>query len=504
MATQRRSYTEDGENSSPEEPEEAKNLPLLDEALAYAAQNIRIVPCGPDKKALHRDWRKIATTRPDEIRHYFGSGSENLLAIVPADAKRAILNVPYDRIREDWIAHLPSTLIVEPPGQGRHVHLNTSVNFGPGAYYRGCKVISEGYVIVPPSPGWTTHDDCDVAPMPRGMEAALRAQAIPCRTLGEYLTHNFPPVKTMLGLWLLERGSTMLCGRAGLGKTWASLGITIALATGTSFLGWRVEGGPRRILYIDGEMPAEKMQERYRAMLTPLTPAQRKLALSNIRIISHVDAPSGIPSLGDSTSGGRELIEAWAEDHQADLVILDNLSALATIAGKSENDDTSWQEMRDWIGRLMRRGHSVLIIHHTGKPNPLTGETTQRGTSKREDGLDSSIILSRKANEGPVSWKFTKHRHNDGTDPMTLDIVLDVNCWFARVEEGEEPLDPLEEQVVAAKRLDPALSENELVSMFRGEFGERCNKPKVHRILVKHGLNGKQAAGSEEEVRDDA
>lgn len=218
-----------------------------------------------------------------------------------------------------------------------------------------------------------------------------------------------------------------------------------------------------------------------------------------------MDAAGGIPSLGDAASGGRELIEAWAEDHGADLIIIDNLSALATVAGKSESDDTSWQEVRDWISSLMRRGHAVLIIHHTGKPNPLTGETRQRGTSKREDGLDSSIILDRKGSDGPVKWTFTKNRHSDGTDPSILTIALDDNCWFAPADAAAAKPDPLEAEVVAAKKLRPEISQRALVEMFREKYRETCNKTRVQRILEKHGLSGKAAAaGPTGEVRDAA
>jgi hypothetical protein len=266
-------YTEEAESSSSEAPNA-----LLKMALWFAERDVRVVPCGPDKKALSRDWRSIATKDPEKVREYF-DGTDSLLAIVPADNEMVVLNVPYNKIGENWITELPSTRITSPPGGGRHIYFGTPKNFGPAASYRGVRVISDGYVIVPPSPGWEIVDDCDMAPMPRGMESTLRGHSIPCRTLGEFLTHKFPPVKAMLGQWLLERGSSMLCGRAGLGKTWSSLGIAIALAARTQFLDWKVKGGPRRVLYIDGEMPAEKMQERYSTMLSALTPAQCELAL---------------------------------------------------------------------------------------------------------------------------------------------------------------------------------------------------------------------------------
>jgi putative DNA primase/helicase len=54
-----------------------------------------------------------------------------------------------------------------------------------------------------------------------------------------------------------------------------------------------------------------------------------------------------------------------------------------------ENDSDAWSPIQQWLLRLRRRGMSVLIVHHAGKG----GE--QRGTSRREDVLDTSISLRR-------------------------------------------------------------------------------------------------------------
>jgi putative DNA primase/helicase len=60
--------------------------------------------------------------------------------------------------------------------------------------------------------------------------------------------------------------------------------------------------------------------------------------------------------------------------------------------------------MQGWLLDLRRRGISVLIVHHAGKAGK------QRGTSKREDVLDSVVALRRpddyKASEGA---RFTVH-----------------------------------------------------------------------------------------------
>ena len=97
----------------------------------------------------------------------------------------------------------------------------------------------------------------------------------------------------------------------------------------------------------------------------------------------------GIPDL--STTEGQNEIDALISD-EIKLVVLDNLSTLFR-SGK-ENDSDGWGPIQEWLLRLRSRGKSVLLIHHAGK----SGQ--QRGTSRREDVLDTVITLKR-----PVEYK---------------------------------------------------------------------------------------------------
>jgi putative DNA primase/helicase len=76
-----------------------------------------------------------------------------------------------------------------------------------------------------------------------------------------------------------------------------------------------------------------------------------------------------------------------------DLVVLDNLSALYRYG--SENDGEDWAPVQEWTLGLRRRGKSVLLIHHAGK------NKSQRGTSKREDLLDTVITLKHPSDYEP-------------------------------------------------------------------------------------------------------
>jgi putative DNA primase/helicase len=76
-----------------------------------------------------------------------------------------------------------------------------------------------------------------------------------------------------------------------------------------------------------------------------------------------------------------------------DLLILDNLSALCRH-GK-ENEGEGWLPVQEWALSLRRRGTSVVFVHHAGKGG------TQRGTSRREDLLDTVLAMRRPADYSP-------------------------------------------------------------------------------------------------------
>ena len=62
---------------------------------------------------------------------------------------------------------------------------------------------------------------------------------------------------------LPERSLAMLYAPRGIGKSWLSLSIGLAVASGQSLLRWSAPR-PRNVLYVDGEMPLVSLQERLR------------------------------------------------------------------------------------------------------------------------------------------------------------------------------------------------------------------------------------------------
>jgi putative DNA primase/helicase len=209
---------------------------------------------------------------------------------------------------------------------------------------------------------------------------------IPLRPVGikEFLALEIPARGMLLSPVLSEKSLGMIYARRGLGKSWLSLSIGVAVASGGSLLKWEAPG-PRRVLIADGEMPLADLQARLNSILLGLgadvpNDRLRILAADNSEVGINLGSPEGQQALEPHLDG-------------VDLLILDNLSTLMTTGSEGASD--SWLLMQNWLLLLRRKGIAVLLIHHAG----VNGK--QRGTSRREDALDTVIGLRRPADYSP-------------------------------------------------------------------------------------------------------
>jgi hypothetical protein len=79
--------------------------------------------------------------------------------------------------------------------------------------------------------------------------------------LSSWLKRELPLRDYLIGNVVCTTSRRLIFGDTGIGKTLFALSIAGAMASGSSYLGW--EGKRRaRIMYLDGEMPAETFKER--------------------------------------------------------------------------------------------------------------------------------------------------------------------------------------------------------------------------------------------------
>tara|TARA_R110000824_G_scaffold114246_1_gene264654 strand:+ start:2074 stop:3141 length:1068 start_codon:yes stop_codon:yes gene_type:complete len=203
----------------------------------------------------------------------------------------------------------------------------------------------------------------------------------------ELLNMDLPEREFLLDPIIAAQGLLMVYAERGLGKTYFSLSIALAVAAGGKVLGYEAPE-PRNVLYVDGEMPFKDMQSRIRLLANGMGADHDDLE-ERFSLISPELQTDIWPSI--SSKEGRDQIEQHLTD--GCLLVLDNLSTLSLNIAENEAD--AQDPIIEWLVNLRKRHVSVLQVHHAGKGGK------QRGTSRREDILDVSIQLNRPTDYDP-------------------------------------------------------------------------------------------------------
>ncbi|HWB59842.1 MAG TPA: AAA family ATPase, partial [Chthoniobacteraceae bacterium] len=187
---------------------------------------------------------------------------------------------------------------------------------------------------------------------------------------------DLPPRPRLLGDWFCEGDLGFIFAFRGVGKTWLGMLIARAVSEGGSVGEWQAPA-PAPVLYIDGEMPPDLMRARDRGLAR---------GTGNLEYLNHEILFRRTHRVMNIThSDVQQAILQRCEETGVKLVILDNLSTLAS--GMKENDADDWDMVGRWLLDFRRRQIAVIVIHHAGRNGEM------RGTTKREDDAFWIIAL---------------------------------------------------------------------------------------------------------------
>jgi len=275
-------------------------------------------------------------------------------------------------------------------------------------------------------------------------------------------------------------GCTIVAGQPKAGKSWATLDMALAIASGGEFLGHQVVE-PGRVLYLDAETPEWALQERLRHLA-----AGRRLdtdALKRIRIM-----PAAWLNLSEQPDFDR-LFNTILRD-PPDLVVIDPLVRFHTL------DENSASEMSPWlqaIRSLTSPRTAVLLVHHMNKGSADNGRRdgqNLRGTSDLHGWYDAGLFFTRKGSEITVGFESRYC-----ADQPKLNVQLDLNDGAARFLVDGQPTfaRPKTEEALAVLRQHPGgMVPNDLRKHLR------CSGATVNSILdelEEMGLAGSRNTG---------
>ena len=240
----------------------------------------------------------------------------------------------------------------------------------------------------------------------------------------DFNTVTLPPKRQIIEPWLSEQSISLVAGWRGTGKTWFAMSLLDAITRGEPFGPWDM-GICVPCLYLEGEMPAQDVRDR----LKDLNPDQdRKQPLY---VYSDAYANTlGLPRANLLAETWRTTMKRILTTRGVKLWVVDNLASLA--GGIDENSKKDWDPINTWLLELRFAGIATILLHHTNKGGG------QRGTSAREDNIDTTIMLKRPFDYVPEDGaKFIVNFQKARVATKDLILISDTQFQLTQDETGQ-------------------------------------------------------------------
>ena len=221
---------------------------------------------------------------------------------------------------------------------------------------------------------------------------------------------------------IVPEGVTLFAGKPKLGKSWAALGMCVAVATGGVAL---------------GEVRVERGQALYMALEDNRRRLQKRLG----KLLAGGSAPEALhiaidwPRAGE---GGVEALQAFLEARPGiRLVVIDTL---ARFKPRASGRRSAYDEDRDAVDPLApvaaEYGVAIVLVHHLREMESDDPLDMIHGSAGLTGGVDGALVLKRQRGRADA------YLHIDGRDieqPAELAMKFDADAaTWAIVGDAEE------------------------------------------------------------------
>jgi hypothetical protein len=214
--------------------------------------------------------------------------------------------------------------------------------------------------------------------------------------LSTWLSRQLPPRDFLLGNVLCTTSRWLIFGETGVGKTLFAVDLAGSVASGSSFLKWEGSGRSARVMYLDGEMPAETFKERME-IIAHRYGSDITLYGYNRDVLKEGDMPPL------NTPEGEKWLWREIDLIKPDLIVFDSIMCLLT---GSMSEEESWAPVKALVRKISSRRIAQVWLHHTGHDN-----SKGFGTKTREWEMDTVVSLTKGGEDDKsLSMEFKKAR----------------------------------------------------------------------------------------------
>lgn len=220
-------------------------------------------------------------------------------------------------------------------------------------------------------------------------------------TAGQLLARKFPPREFVIDPWLRTGESALIWAPTGVGKTWLTLSLSMAIAGGGRVWEWKAPK-PRKVLIIDGEMNVQDLQERTDFLLKSrgVDGVDRKELDDNLLFMPRQYQNPRSEFFDITNPASQERILSRMEKEGAEVIVIDNLTTCADSL-EDENAAAAFRPVMTFLMKMKQANKTAIVVHHANKAG-----TDARGSTALEATFEAKLGLQRPAVSKPGSASF--------------------------------------------------------------------------------------------------
>lgn len=177
---------------------------------------------------------------------------------------------------------------------------------------------------------------------------------------GDLKKKTLKPREEYLGYLIQSQTIVNFNAPSGICKTWLAMCACTAIATGGECFDWKAQK-PRKIVYLDAEMPEVDTQSRVHCFSNGLSAESLRLFDQNFQIMNVDGAGQDLPDLTGEL--GQRIVEHYCKT--ADVLVIDNF--ISVFPETDDKDTLRMKQFTSWMRKLRAAGITVITINHTTK-----------------------------------------------------------------------------------------------------------------------------------------
>lgn len=239
------------------------------------------------------------------------------------------------------------------------------------------------------------------------------------------------PPKQMLWSGVKEKSFGLVFGPSKSGKTIFSENLAISIAIGrTDYLGYSLEGIPKKVLFIGLEESFENRIDRNILQFESLNEEEQLLMDENYEV-QELDFPKFVV-----TNQNWDNLHQTVKDSGAEVVFIDSITRMNH--GKLEDGKTAEEIMSKLRNISQELNVTLFAIHHTPKlhGSPITMDSI-KGSAVFAQESDFAIGINR-TDKKHRYMKNVFFRYASDDDEFVKEFVIESDAWLDLTREVDE------------------------------------------------------------------